>query len=602
MSQANPNTRRFELSYFEGVNSLVASNIAKKQEFFHAENVRSGTIGTFEKRGGTTLLGNTIVGTANYGLFYFKSTSGSSNHLYRITTVSGVTTIYYLNSSNVWTALTGSGTNITAGMFDGVIAEGRLFLVNSNHANLYVDTDGTTVVSSASASGHLYNSPNANCVAYYKNRLYLADYTLSGVRYKTSVLRSSYPLGIVALVSGDPASPYTTINVTDFKYFSTTSGANVYDIYRGPQFIAQFTVTSIANDSITGTISFQGSFTTVLSADELWISGTYSGAKLFRWSSNPSTIGSPVKEYDTFRLSGGDTSEVKLFDTIGNVLMIGNNNSLAIWNDFVLQSFDMNIGCTSKKGYVKLLGGLYFLHYTGIFVSNGDAPKLISSKVERYISGATSANKEAAVAGKKGRSVFFWIGDVTLYNDDGSTDKTLSDVVLEYNVTQEDWFVHTGIKAIDFETYVDSTSSDRLVYASSNTSYTVSEFLSGETDNGSEIILRADTASFALAGQFEKIFEPQEVIIELERGTGVQVFVSLDKGPFYEIEGTAAKGCTILKITGSDGDRTTPPRCRNIRISLRHALKQLCKVSRVAVTYNPTAEEEPQRGQNDGSL
>jgi hypothetical protein len=226
-------------------------------------------------------------------------------------------------------------------------------------------------------------------------------------------------------------------------------------------------------------------------------------------------------------------------------------------------------------------------------VTNGEAPKLISSKAERYITGATKTGKEACAAGKKGRSVFFSLGAVTLYRPDGSTEKTLSDVVLEYVITQEDWYVHTGVKATDFETFVDSTNTDRLIMANSATGHQAMEFLSGETDAGVEIPLRAETPAFTLSGQFEKFAYPLEVLLEVERGSGIKVFVSLDRGPFYELEGEATKGANILKIQAIDGDNSQPVRCRNIRLALVHSAAQLVKISRAAITFNPTAEEEP---------
>lgn len=603
MAQPSPATKRVELTYFEGINALVGPNLAKKNELVHAENARSTTIGVIEKRGGTTLVGSGVTATANYGLFYFPSTLASSKYLYRISTVSGTTRMYHLNSSDVWTALTGEGTNLTAGVFKGVIADGKLLLVNYNDQNRYIDTDGTTVVDSTSASGDFYNSPNANCVAFYKNQIYLADYLVGSTRFKTSILRSSLPLGIVSLVNGDPDSPYTTVALTDLKYVYATAGANTYDVYRGNSQVGTYTVTAVNADNVQGTMSFAGSYTTILSADEFWIADTYNAKKRFRWVANGSGTGSPVKEYDTMRLSGGDESAITMLAPIGNVLMIANNSNLSIWNNSVLQSFDLGIGCVSRRGYTKTLGGLYFLHYNGIYVTDGNTPKLISSKVERYIYGATQAGKEACIAGCKGRSVFFWIGSVTLTRSDGSTEKTMNNVVLEYNITQEDWYVHTGITANYFETFVDSSSTDKLVYASADSGYPILEFLStAETDNGTEISWRADTQVITLGSQFEKFGYPLEVILDVARGSGVQVFVSLDDGPFYQIEGEAVKGCTILKITAPRVNGTSPVRCRQIQLSFRHVQKQIVALVSAALTFNPTAEEENRREPMDPKL
>jgi len=108
--------------------------------------------------------------------------------------------IYYLSNSDKWTPLTGDGANIDGGVFDYAYAESSVFLVNQNDDNRYIQSDGTTVVTSASPTGHLYNSPKAAKINFYKNRLYLADFIRNGVRYKNTILRSSYPLGLVCLL------------------------------------------------------------------------------------------------------------------------------------------------------------------------------------------------------------------------------------------------------------------------------------------------------------------------------------------------------------------------------------------------------------------
>jgi len=75
------------IQYFDGLNSLVASNIAKKEELMHAENARATMIGTIEKREGMEVIGTAAAGatfttTANKGLFYFNNTFNKG--LYRV--------------------------------------------------------------------------------------------------------------------------------------------------------------------------------------------------------------------------------------------------------------------------------------------------------------------------------------------------------------------------------------------------------------------------------------------------------------------------------------------------------------------------------------
>jgi len=330
-----------------------------------------------------------------------------------------------------------------------------------------------------------------------------------------------------------------------------------------------------------------------LASDEIWIAGTYAGAKIIRWPTNPTAFGKDVKQYDTFKLAGGDNDPITMLTNIGNVLMVSNKNAMSTWNDYTLENFDLNIGCTSRVGYVKLLGSLYFMHYTGVYATSGSTPQLISNKVERYINGATKAGKEACAAGKKGRSVFFTLGDVTLYRPDGSVEKTLSDVCLEYSITQENWFVHTGVKASQFETFIESTDSDRLEFTDKAGTFAVKEFLSGETDDGTEIFLRVDLPRLTLNPHWDKLNTPISILLDTERGNSIKTFVAIDEGTqeYYELEGKIDKGLSIIKIHNKDASRGQPPPTRLISVSLRDSSKQLCKINRLAVVFTPSVME-----------
>ena len=694
MQEPGKSQQRLNIPFFEGINSLVSFNLGKKTELVHAENARSKTVGTIEKREGQTVLGlnsnnKPFVTTNNYGLFPFQN--GNTQGLYRISVAENSTlsinvsdtiyasdvdkiefttspntellplsigvsdsitvteqvnentgnivTIYYINSSNQWIPLTGSGTSIPGGVFDYTYAEGNVFLVNFNSNNRYIKPDGATVVESSDATGHLFNTPPASKINFYKNRLYLADFTRTGVRYKTTVLRSSYPMGIISLVNEDltvamdnggfgtsdslnirvgdnitfseqingtdyaPApfvpvssSGVTTIGVTDIKYFYTDNGANMYDIYRGPTLIGSLEVTRINETSIEAILTKNAYTTSVslLSSDEIWIQGTYDGEKIFRWVNNPTITGKDVKQYDTFKLSGGENDPVTMLTNIGNVMIISNKSNMASWNDYTLENFDLDIGSVSKKGYVKVLGTLYFLHYTGVYATSGSVPKLISNKIEKYINGATKSGKENSAAGKKGRSIFFTLGDVTLYNNDGSIDKVLRDTCIEYNLIQENWYVHTNVKASEFATFIEQTDPDRLEFTDTAGNHSVKEFLSGETDDGKEIHFRIDTIKLTAQTSFELVTNPIAIISEVERGSAIQAFVNLENGEeYYAVEGSMVKGLSVVKITAKDTSRGQPPVCRLISISLRDSSKQLCKISRITVIHLPSTNEIP---------
>lgn len=581
MAKPDEQLSRIDIEYFEGVNTLVSDHVSKKNELRYVENARSDSIGSIERRAGTSRLGNDLGATANYGLYFFDDSNSLSTGMYRVSTVTAVTSVYYLNTSATWTALAGGGTALTAAMCSFTQAEGCMFIANGTDDNRYVSSDGTTVVTSTTSSGHLYNCPDSYLINYYKDRLYIGDYTIT-TRYKTGVMMSSKPVGLISLVDGDHTAPITTLNVTDTKYIHSSDSL---DIYRGNTLIGTVTVTAKTQDSLTIT-SFG---TNITSADEVWVAGTYTGAKVFRWVDNPAS-GINVKQYDTFKLSGEDYNPLTVLTNIGNIMVIANNNSMAVWDDSRLYNFDLGIGCVSKQGYVKATGSLFFIHYTGIYTTSGDRPRLISSKVEQYINGATRAGLEASAMGRKGFSIFCSIGTVTLTKPDGSALKTLTNVVLEYDMRQENWYVHTGLDIDYFCTYIGSLDPDRL--QSCGATGEVYEMLYGTKDSGTnDIPMDITLSTLTLDKDFEKICQPREIIIETERGSGIKCFVSMDGGNYYELQGEAMKGCTIIKVTPRNNEDIYA-RCRKISISLRDYSSRICKVSRVSLLYARNPDEE----------
>lgn len=517
----------------------------------------------------------------------FVSRSDSTTK--KVTNSSELVDMYYLSTTDTWTKMSDSDAlNMIGGQFDFANVDEDLVFVNQNDKNRMLSSNGVTVISSSDA-GSLYNSPDASRVCFYKNRIYLADFVRENIRYQNMIIRSSYKLGIIALVDGDHDSGSTSISVTDTKYFYSNSGMNTYDIYRGSTFLETVTVSSVGETTITtGAVSNE-----LNSSDEIWIHGTYDGEKQFRWINNPTSTGRDVKQYDTFFLSGGKNDPVTLFDTIGSVLLIGNSNTLASWDDYTLKNFDLNIGCSSKNGSVKLLGTLYFIHNSGIYATTGGVPTLISRKIERYINGATKSGIESSAAGYKGLSVFFTIGDSTIYNEDGSVEKILKDVCLEYNVADQNWYIHTNVPITEFEHFIAADGTKYLLGAHDGNSKSIVSFLNGNTDDGDEIFLRVDTQELQFTQEFEMYSNPIAVVIETQRGTQMKCFISVDKSDFYELKGTIKKGVSILKINSEDEAKTKPTVCRKIKLSFRDSSKQLCRLTQFAVIYLPTTMSEP---------
>jgi hypothetical protein len=641
MREPGAKSERYPISYFAGVNSTVQHGLAKPQEPEYIENARAPMIGVLEKRAGQTAIDKSFFSDGNYGLIRFLNDDPTSQGIYRIsspfnssasTSISsspstslsvsasisespstspsrstspssspstslststspsaspssgstGTANIYKLDSNDHWTILADADAqDLVASQFSSTIVNGSLVLVNKYGSNRLIAPDGVTVTTSATA-GSLYNSPSSAKTKFYKNRIYMANFLRLGIDYKTTIIRSSIALGIVSLVNGDVVGT-ATIPVTSTKYLYSASGMNSYDIYRGGTLITTITVSTVNETSVIASAPV-----TLLSSDEVWIAGTYNGEKQYRWVNNTSAIGIDAKQYDTFKLTGADEDGITMLETIGNILMIANRNTMMSWNDYNLENFDLAIGCASPNGYTKLLGSLYFIHSSGIYSTTGSVPTLISRKVEKFIRGATKAGIENAAAGYKGTSVFFCIGDVTLYNYDGSTWKTMPDVCIEFNAVNQDFYIHTNVPVSEMATFIDAQGNERLLSTQTRSGKYVKEFLSGSTDDGDTIFMRIDTAKIQFQKEFEIFIQPTAVVTEVDRGSQLKCFVSLDEGPFFELEGTMEKGIVILKLRNENDNLVKPPMTRFMRLSFRDSSQQRPRIVQTAIIYYPT--------------
>ena len=529
-------------------------------------------------------------GVYQSNFFYVDNTDYSDVNMYKLS-----------EASSKWNKLSDTQANNIAGAnFTHTSMDGKEFFVNGRDYNRYIDQNGTSVVDSTSGGGSLFNSPKAKIINSYKGRLYLANYTWQGVHYGNTVLVSSFPLGIVALIQGDvlaASGGQWTLPVTDNSYIYTDSGANTYEVWRINTHVADITISSMDELNLyvadpAGITWFIGTHT-FLSQDQIYVSGAVTGPKVYRWPNNPTLLGQDVKQYSTFKLTGADESDITMEVNVGNVMLIANRSMLASWNDSVVNYFDLGIGCVSERGFIKAYGALYFLHYTGIYATSGGMPNILSSPIKPYLEGATKAGLENATAGRKDRSVFFCIGEVTLYNPDGSVKSTLPDVCLEYDITQQNWYVHTGVSASVFEGFISESDPTRLLFAD-DTTKGVKAFLEGDTDDGKEIFFRADTQPFPIAANVEDLSNPQLVIIESERGSSMECYVSIDGEEYYPLEGQAEKGITRLKVHGRDAGVGNPPVGHYVALSFRDSSVQRCKIGRVAITFVPTGVSNPQ--------
>ena len=546
--------------------------------------------------------------------------------------------LYVADHDVTFSSHSGSGTvaSTTSTSVTGLNVSTTLLNVGMGVAGTNIPA-GTTIQSiDSSSSITLSQAATGPCTSFVFSKAATGTYlnnggtaTITGLNISTTLLSSgmtitasTLPAGTLlasiltansvtmsSLATGSPTNYVFSLSATGACALSTTvtglsvnaSGLTLGMGVSGPLIPNGTTIASIVSDSsitlsqsatATGATTFVFAYSSFLSQDQIYVKGSMEGEKVYRWPNNPTMSGQDVKQYSTFKLSGSDESDITMCENVGNVMIIANRSILASWNDSIINYFDLGIGCVSDRGFIKAYGALYFIHYTGIYATSGGMPNIISSPIKPYLEGATKSGLENAVAGRKSRSVFFAIGDSKIYNPDGSVKRYLKDVCLEYHITQQNWYVHTGVPASAFETWIDEYDPSRLLFLDNKTK-DVKAFLEGDSDDGAEIFFRADTNPLPIATNIEELSNPQLVIIESERGSSMECYVSIDGEEYYPLEGQAEKGITRLRFHGKDGATGSPPIGHYVALSFRDGSTQRCKIGRVAVTFVPTGTSNP---------
>ena len=122
----------------------------------------------------------------------------------------------------------------------------------------------------------------------------------------------------------------------------------------------------------------------------------------------------------------------------------------------------------------------------------------------------------------------------------------------------------------------------------------VYQFFEGLTDDGAPISFNIETNNNAMVN-FETIVEPRIIMAEVKEGNNIGVFVAYDDGSFKQINGVSLKrGFTRILL---DVDPLTQdyPRCRVMKIALREFSGSRCTISRMAIQYYETHDQEDSR-------
>lgn len=141
---------------------------------------------------------------------------------------------------------------------------------------------------------------------------------------------------------------------------------------------------------------------------------------------------------------------------------------------------------------------------------------------------------------------------------------------------------------------VEAVSLKQIVTPASTDNIPVKAFLEGTTDDDREITFRADTQVLQIQTNPEMYSTPIGILTEVDRGSMMKAFVSLDDKPFYELEGTATKGISNLKIGLTppvDSDMSQNAQnlmAQSIQVSYRDSSRQLCRIIQAAIITIPT--------------
>jgi hypothetical protein len=591
---------------FGGVNPSMGWNVAKTSEPCRMENMRPGSVGNLETRDGIANVGMTNLALVS-SLWYFPVAGTSGIYGYGQTDTG--TKIVYLNTAGTaWNALTAAITPQHGNHLDTVVTDDRTIIAGDVAKNRQIEKDGVTVKSSTDKDSHLYGSPIANKVNFYRSLLYLGDLTVGSSSYSTTVQFSSGKLGIAAKVSEDAPAGAVKLKVTETKYIRTDLGSEALEIRRGNELVGYVT----ANSSGSGYLDVGATSVDALAGDDLWLSGTYSGDRYHRWSGGAET-GAEGKRYDTFEIPGGNGERITMMQNVGGVMAIATPSTSCYWDGSSVIPAESGVGCCSDEGYVLHMGNLFFLDYTGLYVTPGaSAPKLVSARVDRYFRAASKANLERAAVGKKGNSVFVSIGSIYLYDDDGKRDDSeIKDVCLEYDLVKDEWYVHTGVPATCFENVSFGNVLDRLIFGTDRglpqSNYSgpqrVCEFLKQgqltDTDGTGTypVSTRLDTNRMLLPSRDEACVNLGKVAAFLDAGNSLQVFTRTDdEKAWRECDGQFDKGVTFAVVKDCEG--RLGARCRSAQFSLRSVSKGKTRISRLRA-YFDDMDEVADEGKNE---
>jgi hypothetical protein len=495
----------------------------------------------------------------------------------------------------------------TRSEWSGCDIEGGLVLTATNRSPLQVRPNPLSAYkydfyTVADSTADISGMPWGKLAAYYKGRLYTGNIlTYTGQRYKNLVMMSSEKVGIVSYVDGDylaSASP-VTIKVTEGKYIVP---GDSLEVWRDGAQITSFQVTSKTPYSIT----IASLAVDLKSSDALWVPSTYYGRQSFKWSTL--TRGITPANPDSFPAGDDSSAEITMMDVVGNSLLVGTTNSLTSWNGTAPTTLSAEVGSIStSRGWTKLGGYLYFASSLGIYRTGGGNPEILTNPIKDYWLSATGLG--TAVMWNWQNSVFCYIGQITVPGDDGTSEKTITNAIVEYDIIQENCYIHSYPTAITHAEEISTNGSRSGVYLnitntpgyfSNSRPSTVTWATVVTSDVGDIPYMRVDTNWLYPNAQFEKPSYLWFIHADLLQGDGVKLFLKTDLDDWNEV-GELRKGLNTITLAANPTDPASSPRCRRFKLSFRSATGKLVRLGRTAIDYTSSLEQlpDPDQGSYD---
>jgi hypothetical protein len=189
--------------------------LRRKDQLVLSINVHGDEIGSLTQRLGYTQAGSTLEAAQSVtGMHSYNDVSGATQYLFAF--INGA--IKYYNGSS-W-ADAQSVTPAGAQMEFRVFLD-QLFLCGANSSNQYLTTaniDGVTY----SGTRNVTNAPNARYIEVFRDRVYLADVSVGGVRYPDRFYYSSLP---------DTNGTAITWTSTNFERVYTNNGEPIKGLH-----------------------------------------------------------------------------------------------------------------------------------------------------------------------------------------------------------------------------------------------------------------------------------------------------------------------------------------------------------------------------------